>query len=102
MTVCQTGPGRYCVEVDGARIEAEVEEVSEHERRLRYGGRSHRTMTALQDRDLLVEVDGVPHRISRDEGGLVRSQAPGVVVAITGRRRRRGARRATSSRSRRA
>jgi acetyl/propionyl-CoA carboxylase alpha subunit/acetyl-CoA carboxylase carboxyltransferase component len=82
MTVCQTGPGRYRVEVDGARIEAEVEEVSEHERRLRFGGRSHRTMTALQDRDLLVEVDGVPHRISRDEGGLVRSQAPGVVVAI--------------------
>jgi acetyl/propionyl-CoA carboxylase alpha subunit/acetyl-CoA carboxylase carboxyltransferase component len=83
MAVCQTGPGRYRVEVDGARIEAEVEKVSEHERRLRYGGRSHRTMTALQDRDLLVEVDGVPHRISRDEGGLVRSQAPGVVVAVT-------------------
>ena len=47
-----------------------------------YGGRAHRTMTALQDRDLLVEVDGVPHRISRDEGGLVRSHAPGVVVAV--------------------
>ena len=83
MTVCQTGPGRYRVEVDGARIEAEVEAVSEHERRLRFGGRAHRTMTALQDLDLLVEVDGVPHRISRDEGGLVRSQAPGVVVAVT-------------------
>ena len=82
MTVCQTGPSRYVVEVDGARIDAEVEQVSEHERRLRYGGRAHRTMTALQDRDLLVEVDGVPHRISRDEGGLVRSHAPGVVVAI--------------------
>jgi biotin carboxyl carrier protein len=82
MTVCQTGPGHYRVEVDGARIEAEVEAVSEHERRLRFGGRSHRTMTALQDRDLLVEVDGVPHRISRDEGGLVRSHAPGVVVAV--------------------
>ena len=39
-------------------------------------------MTALQDNDLLVEVNGVPHRVSRDEGGLVRSHAPGVVVAI--------------------
>ena len=38
--------------------------------------------TALQDQDLLVEVDGVPHRISRDEGGLIRSQAPGVVIAV--------------------
>ncbi len=82
MSVCQTAPDRYRVEVDGVRIEAEVEQVSEHERRLRFGGRSHRTMTAVQDRDLLVEVDGVPHRISRDEGGLVRSQAPGVVVAV--------------------
>jgi acetyl/propionyl-CoA carboxylase alpha subunit/acetyl-CoA carboxylase carboxyltransferase component len=83
MTICQTGPGHYRVGVDGAQIEAEVEDVSAHERRLRYSGRSHRTMTALQDRDLLVEVDGVPHRISRDEGGLVRSHAPGVVVAVT-------------------
>ena len=83
MAVGQTGPSRYRVEVDGVRIEAEVEALSAHERRLRYDGRSHRTMTALQDRDLLVEIDGVPHRISRDEGGLVRSQAPGVVVAVT-------------------
>ena len=36
----------------------------------------------MQDADLLVEVNGVPHRISRDEGGLVRSHAPAVVVAI--------------------
>jgi len=82
MTVCQTGPGHYRIAVDGARIEAEVEQVSEHERRLRLDGRAHRTRTAVQDRDLLVDVDGVPHRISRDEGGLVRSHAPGVVVAI--------------------
>ncbi|HYM57944.1 MAG TPA: biotin carboxylase N-terminal domain-containing protein [Solirubrobacteraceae bacterium] len=80
--VCQTGPTRYLAEVDGVRIEATVEELTEHERRLSYGGRSYRTMTALQDTDLLVEVNGVPHRVSRDEGGLVRSQSPGVVVAI--------------------
>ncbi len=30
----------------------------------------YRTVTALQDADLLVEVNGVPHRVSRDEGGL--------------------------------
>ena len=80
--VCQTAPGRFLLEVDGARIEATVEELTEHERRLSFGGRSHRTVTALQDADLLVEVDGVPHRISRDEGGLIRSHSPGVVVAI--------------------
>ena len=30
----------------------------------------------------LVEVDGVSHRVSRDEGGLVRAPAPGLVVAV--------------------
>ena len=82
MTVFQVGPSRYHVEVDGARIEAHVERLSAHQHRLTFGGRAYRTLTALQDTDLLVEVNGVPHRISRDEGGLVRSHAPGVVVAI--------------------
>ncbi len=80
--ISQIGPRRYLVEVDGTRIEAELERVSEHERLLSFGAGSYRTLTAIQDADLLVEVDGVPHRISRDEGGLVRSPSPGVVVAI--------------------
>ena len=80
--VWETGPHRYRIEVDGATIEAGVEQLTEHERRLSFGGRSYRTLTAVQDTDLLVEVNGVPHRVSRDEGGLVRSHAPGVVVAI--------------------
>jgi acetyl/propionyl-CoA carboxylase alpha subunit/acetyl-CoA carboxylase carboxyltransferase component len=80
--VSQIGPQRYLVEVDGTRIEAELEYISDHERRISYGGGSYRTLTAMQDADLLVEVDGVPHRISRDEGGLIRSPGPGLVVAI--------------------
>jgi acetyl/propionyl-CoA carboxylase alpha subunit/acetyl-CoA carboxylase carboxyltransferase component len=80
--VCELAPSRYQVEVDGVRLEAEVERVTEHECRISYGGRSYRTLTALQDADLLVEANGVPHRISRDELGLVRSHAPAVVVAI--------------------
>ncbi len=82
-TVCQTAPRRYLVAIDDElSIEATVEPLTEHESRLEYGGRDYRTVTALQDADLLVEVDGVPHRISRDEGGLIRSHGPGVVVAI--------------------
>jgi hypothetical protein len=75
--VYQVGPQRYLVEVDGARIEAELEYVGEHERRISLGASAYRTLTALQDADLLVEVDGVPHRISRDEGGLIRPRARG-------------------------
>jgi biotin carboxyl carrier protein len=80
--VSQVGPHRYLVELDGTRIEVELERVTEHECRISYGARSYRTLTALQDADLLVEVNGVPHRVSRDEVGLVRSLGAGVVVAI--------------------
>ena len=39
-------------------------------------------MISAQGAQLLVEVDGVPHRVSRDDRGFVRSLAPGVVVSI--------------------
>ena len=80
--VSQVGPQRYVLEIDDSRIEAELERVSEHERLISFGAGAYRTLTALQDADMLVEVDGVPHRISRDEGGLIRCPSPGVVVAI--------------------
>ena len=88
--VSQISPHRYVLEIDDSRIEAELERVSEHERLISFGAGAYRTLTALQDADLLVEVDGVPHRISRDEGGLIRCPSPGVVVAIPGVGRRRG------------
>jgi acetyl/propionyl-CoA carboxylase alpha subunit/acetyl-CoA carboxylase carboxyltransferase component len=80
--VLQLGPGRYDVSVDGIRIEAKVERLSDHERRVTAGGSSHRTVVSDQGTRLLVEVDGVPHRVSHDEAGIVRSHAPGVVVSI--------------------
>ena len=74
--VSQIGPHRYALEIDDSRIEAELERVSEHERRISFGAGAHRTLISAQDADLLVEVDGVPHRISRDEGGLFAAPAP--------------------------
>ena len=99
--VSQTGPGHYQLEVDGARVEVDIERISEHESRVAYGGRSYRTVTALQDADLLVEVNGVPHRVSRDEGGLVRATRPRSSSRSPSRRATRS-RPAMWSRSRRA
>jgi acetyl/propionyl-CoA carboxylase alpha subunit/acetyl-CoA carboxylase carboxyltransferase component len=82
LLVSQVTPRRYRVEVDGAAIEITVERLSPHERRITLGGRTHRTLISRQGPDLLIEVHGVPHRITRDDGGLVRSHAPAVVVAI--------------------
>ena len=49
---------------------------------LSIGDRAHRVLTVVDGADILVEVDDVAHRVSRDEGGLVRSPAPGLVVAV--------------------
>ncbi len=80
--VSQLAPGRYRADVDGNAVEAAVERLSGHERRITINGVTHRTMISRQGADLLVEVHGVPHRITRDDGGFVRSHGPSVVVAI--------------------
>ncbi len=82
IVVAQLAPNRYRTEVDGAVVEAVVERLSGHERRITIAGQTHRTMISRQGADLLVEVHGVPHRISRDDGGFVRSGGPSVVVGI--------------------
>ena len=80
--VVQVAPGRSRVTVNGSTLEVQVERLTDHERRLTLAGRVHRTVISGQGTHMLVEVDGVPHRVSHDEGGIVRSQAPGVVVSV--------------------
>ena len=82
IVVSQLAPNRYRTEVDGAVVEVTVERLSGHERRIIIAGVTHRAIISRQGADLLVEVHGVPHRISRDDGGFVRSGGPSVVVAI--------------------
>ena len=82
IVVAQLAPGRYRADVDGTAVEVDVERLSGHERRITIAGTTHRAMISRQGADLLVEVHGVPHRITRDDGGFVRSQGPSVVVAI--------------------
>lgn len=72
----------YRVEVDGHRLHLEVERLGRMERRVGYGGRRYRVLSVLEELTQVVEVNGVPHRISRDQGGAVRSPAPAVVVSI--------------------
>jgi acetyl/propionyl-CoA carboxylase alpha subunit len=82
LAVAQIGPGRHHVHVGGVDVELTTQRVGPHERRLDIGGHRYRTLTSVQGVDLLVEVDGVPHRISRDDGGIVRNLSPAVVVSI--------------------
>jgi acetyl/propionyl-CoA carboxylase alpha subunit/acetyl-CoA carboxylase carboxyltransferase component len=82
VTVCRVGPRSYRVEVDGHLAELEIERAGPFDRRVWYGGRRWRVLTVRGGLDQLVEVEGVPHSISGDDGGVVRAPAPAVVVSV--------------------
>ena len=88
VAVRRVGPTRYEVEArrhdlrrgrraDGSGLAS----------RLTIGGRSFNVMSSTQGSDHLVEVDGVAHRFSRDDAGIVRGPGDG---AGRGRRCRPG------------
>ncbi len=85
VTVWQTGAHRFRVRVVSGGVEhvvlAELERLDGFHARLRLHGRRYRLVTATHGPVHLVEVDGVAHRVSRDEGGVLRSPAPALVVA---------------------
>ncbi len=86
VTVYRTGSARFRVSVaqpsgEVSTVEADLERVSHFASRVTVGGRTHRLVTASHGPVQLVEVDGVTHRVSRDEGGILRSPAPALVVA---------------------
>ncbi|MGA8114585.1 MAG: biotin carboxylase N-terminal domain-containing protein, partial [Actinocatenispora sp.] len=83
--VARTGQKRFRVGISGGGdvhpADVEVERFDEHTGQIVVNGHRFRLVSALHGPTHLVEVDGVTHRISRDEGGVVRSLAPALVVA---------------------
>jgi acetyl/propionyl-CoA carboxylase alpha subunit/acetyl-CoA carboxylase carboxyltransferase component len=82
LDVSQVGPTRYRVAVDGHLVDAQREDLGQFRARLTVAGRQFRVVTATHTAGHLVEVDGAVHRISRDEGGVVRAPAPALVVSL--------------------
>ncbi|MGA8491819.1 MAG: carboxyl transferase domain-containing protein [Terriglobales bacterium] len=80
--IYRLGPHRYRVEVNGSRIDAEIDRLDQFESRLMVFGRRFRVVSVVQGLSYLIEVDGVSHRIDRDDGGVVHAPAPAVVVSI--------------------
>ncbi|MCI2419945.1 ATP-grasp domain-containing protein [Saccharopolyspora sp. K220] len=87
LAVAETGPGRYRVGFglgtggEVANVAAVLERSGAHTGQIRLNGRRFRLVTGMHGPIHLVEVDGVTHRIGRDEGGVVRAPAPALVVA---------------------
>jgi len=82
LVVGHLGPDQYRITIDGTIVDVRCEHLGRFERRITVNDRVSRVTLAPSPPDLLAEVDGVAHRVSRDEGGLVRSPAPALVVAI--------------------
>ena len=85
VTVIQIGPQRFRVGVAAGGVEhvvvADVERLDEFHTRLTVGDRLYRLVNATHGPVHMIEVNGVAHRVTRDEGGVLRSPAPALVVA---------------------
>lgn len=81
VTAFNTGPNQYRVVVDGTPADVEVQRLDDVHGRLRVNGVGYRIVSATHGPVHLVEVENVMHRVSRDEGGVLRSPAPALVVA---------------------
>ena len=85
VAVSRIGPQRFRVTVTdhGAPhvVDVTVRRLGTHRARLVVAGRTYRMLTATHGPVHFVEVDGIAHRVSRDEGGVMRSPAPALVVA---------------------
>ncbi|HUB37469.1 MAG TPA: biotin carboxylase N-terminal domain-containing protein [Streptosporangiaceae bacterium] len=83
--VARLGADRFrvgvCAGTDVHQADIEVERFDAHSGRLVVNGKRFRLITATHGPIHMVEVDSVAHRISLDEGGVVRSPAPALVVA---------------------
>ena len=76
-------PNLYRVDVAGRRADVQVDRLGKFERWVSCSGQRFRVVSVTQRLTHLIEVDGVPHRITRDDGGIVRAPSPAVVLSIS-------------------
>ncbi|HEX4723692.1 MAG TPA: carboxyl transferase domain-containing protein [Pseudonocardiaceae bacterium] len=85
--VARVGAHRFRVGIDtgtGTDVhtaDVELDRFDRHTGHITVNGTRFRLVTGTHGPIHLIEVDGVTHRVSRDEGGVVRSPAPALVVA---------------------
>ena len=82
LPICCLGPHQYRVEVNGQRIEARIHPLGKFEYWLTVFERRFHIVSIVQGVSYRIEVDGVSHSISRDDGGMVHAPGPSVVASI--------------------
>jgi acetyl/propionyl-CoA carboxylase alpha subunit/acetyl-CoA carboxylase carboxyltransferase component len=83
--VARVGAYRFRVGIeaggDSRTADVELHRFDQHTGWIVVNGERHRLLTGTHGAIHLVEVDGVTHRVGRDEGGVLRSPMPALVVA---------------------
>ncbi len=83
LKVSRPGQEQYRVTMSGQSIEVHVERLGVFEWWLTCFGRRYRVLSLVDGPACYVEVEGIPLTIIHEEGGVVRSPAPAVVVSVT-------------------
>ena len=81
LKVSRLGPRQYRLEVDGSCIDAGIDRLGQFEYWFTSLGQRFRVVSVVQGLNYRIEVDGVSHRVDRDDGA-VHAPAPAVVVSI--------------------
>ena len=83
--VARVGAHRFRIGIEAGGdlsiADVDLERFDQHTGQIVVNGNRYRLVTGTHGPTHVVDVDGVTHRVSRDEGGIVRSPAPALVVA---------------------
>ncbi len=82
LVVHQTGPGRFRIDTGEHVAELTVERLDGFEWNVTCAGRRQHVVTTGIGTGCALEIDGVAHRVDRDEGVPVRAEWPALVVSV--------------------
>ena len=81
LRVDRTAPDRYRVH-GGVRLDVVVDSLSPFERRMLVAGRTRRVVAVTEGDAVRLEIDGVAHTVTREDGVVVRAPAPALVCSL--------------------
>ncbi len=81
LRVDRIAAARYRV-FDGGNVEVDVERLSRFERRIAIAGERRRVTVSMEQDNLRLEIDGVAHGLTREDGYVVRAGWPALVESL--------------------